>query len=108
MAETITQEELEQALKRVGIYVRSGAVYDLATFPAGLAYSLFADAAQHREPEYEDEAVYADAYGELWRYYEANTAEGWDKPAWNVFGDAGEYGFDTPKRPLRKIWPEGN
>ena len=58
---------------------------------------MVADIKSHREPEYEEGAVYRDAYGEIWQY--ANTG-------WRIFGTPAVAKFETPKRPLRKLVPE--
>ena len=59
--------------------------------------NMVADIKAHREPEYEEGAVYRDAYGEIWQY---------GNKTWRAFGTLAVAKFGLPKRPLRKLVPE--
>jgi hypothetical protein len=102
--ETITREELTNALENVNIHLerdsRDGGAKHVgkATYPDALACDLFNHVEKHREPEYEAGEVYRDAYGEVWMYSPYKC--------WYVFRSSFAYPFETPKRPLRKLAPE--
>lgn len=104
LPKTITVDELEKALEHVHIYTgrNSGGWSDhegKATYPEALARDLFRDVEKNREPEYENGAVYVDAYGEKWSY-------GGFSRRWYAFGATYPHAFDVPKRPLTKLVPE--
>jgi hypothetical protein len=94
--DTITLDELAQALTYVTIFAERSSVH--ATYPKGLAEDLFNYAEQNREPEYDDRAVYADAYNEKWLYDGAFRV-------WYAFATTNHYEFDVPRRPLVKLVP---
>ena len=64
-----------------------------------ITVNMVADIKAHREPEYEEGAVYRDAYGEIWQY---------GNSTWRIFGSPAVAKFETPKRPLRKLVPEAD
>lgn len=49
------------------------------------------------QEEYEDSAVYVDAEGCVYQY---------EYHDWYEMGSDSSVGFDVPKRPMRKIWPQ--
>ena len=72
-------------------------------WPHLVARIIVDDVGKHREPEepeYEDGAVYQDAYGEVWQYTEFPEGGGW-----RSFTDD-PVKFHVPKRPLRRLVPE--
>jgi hypothetical protein len=93
---TITEGELEQSITRLSV---SGDF--CRPRPDSVARLIIDDVGRHREPRYEDDAVYQDAYGEVWQYAEF---PGGDR-GWRSFTDD-PVEFDVPKRPLRKLVPE--
>lgn len=98
--DVITSGELADSINRL---TASGEL--LAPWPHLVARLILDDVGKHREPEkpeYEDGAVYQDAYGEVWQY--SGFREG-DCP-WRSFTDD-LVRFHVPKRPLRKLVPEG-
>jgi hypothetical protein len=70
-------------------------------WPQLAARLIVDDVGKHREPEYEDGAVYQDAYGEVWQYTEFLEGD----CGWRSFTDD-PVQFHVPKRPLRKLVPE--
>jgi hypothetical protein len=96
-ADTITRDELAQYFERRG----NGLAWS-----ASQAQRVFSDVKEHREPEYADGGIYADAYGEVWRFHAPDPDGGWTEPVWNAPGDANTYAFDTPRRPLVRLIPE--
>jgi hypothetical protein len=58
--------------------------------------------------EYESEAVYLDARGQVYQFFGAAFCGDGEPPCWNAVGDMNEIPFDRPVRPLRMIVnPEG-
>ena len=95
-ADTITSGELTDSINRL---TASG---ELATPWRRLAARLIIDdVGKHREPEYEDGAVYQDGYGEVWQYCEFPEGD----CGWRSFTDD-PVQFHVPKRPLRRLVPE--
>jgi hypothetical protein len=73
-------------------------------WPHLVARLIVDDVGKHREPEepeYEDGAVYQDAYGEVWQYTDFPEGD----CAWRSFTDD-PVQFHVPKRPLRRLVPE--
>jgi hypothetical protein len=97
--DVITSGELADSITRL---TASGEFF--APWPCLVARLIVDDVGKHREPEepeYEDGAVYQDAYGEVWQYTDCPEAE---RP-WRSFTDD-PVPFHVPKRPLRKLVPE--
>ena len=97
--DVITSGELADSITRL---TASGEFF--TPWPHLVARLIVDDVGKHREPEepeYEDGAVYQDAYGEVWQY--TDFPEG-DCP-WRSFTDD-PVQFHVPKRPLRKLVPE--
>ena len=95
----ITSGELADSITRL---TASGEFF--TPWPHLVAQLIVDDVGKHREPEepeYEDGAVYQDAYGEIWQYTEVSAGD----CAWRSFTDA-PVQFHVPKRPLRKLVPE--
>ena len=95
----ITSGELADSITRL---TASGEFF--TPWPHLVARLIVDDVGKHREPEepeYEDGAVYQDAYGEVWQY--TDCPEG-DCP-WRSFTDD-PVQFHVPKRPLRRLVPE--
>ncbi len=93
---TITAGELEQSITRLAV---SGDFFKPR--PDSVARLIIDDVGKHREPRYEDGAVYQDAYGEVWQYAEFPGGH----CGWRSFTDD-PVEFDVPKRPLWKLVPE--
>jgi len=97
--DVITSGELADSITRL---TASGEFF--TPWPHLVARLIVDDVGKHREPEepqYEDGAVYQDAYGEVWQY--SDFPEG--DCAWRSFTDD-PVQFHVPKRPLRKLVPE--
>ena len=94
--DTITLGELEDSITRLTV---SGEFF--TPWPDLVARLILNDVGKHREPEYEDGAVYYDAYGEVWQYTEFPDGD----CGWRSFTDD-PVEFHVPKRPLRKLVPE--
>ena len=95
----ITSGELADSITRL---TASGEFF--TPWPHLVARLIVDDVGKHREPEeaeYEDGAVYQDAYGEVWQYTDFHEG---DCP-WRSFTDD-PVQFHVPKRPLRKLVPE--
>ncbi len=86
--ETITEQELEEAMVRKGWQLT-----------AERAASIFADIKRHREPEWQEGDLVRDADGFVW----ARTGDGWGKPKG---GGSGHWGHGFPTRPLKKLVEE--
>jgi hypothetical protein len=94
--DAITAGELTDSIARL---TASGEFF--TPWPDLVARLIVDDVGKHREPEYEDGAVYQDAYGEVWQY----TAFAEGNGGWRSFTDEPVL-FHVPKRPLRKLVPE--
>jgi hypothetical protein len=96
--ESITRDELAEALAELGVRTGNRDCF----FPA-LAESIFGRVAASREPEpvYAVGDLFEDREGKQW--YRA----GGDLP-WRHVPTGLHYGEDRPKRPLRKLVPEGS
>jgi hypothetical protein len=94
--QTITVAELEQSITRL---TASGDVF--RSRPDSVARLIIDDVGKHREPRYEEGAVYQDSYGEVWQYAECPGGN----RGWRSFTDD-PVRFGVPKRPLRKLVPE--
>jgi hypothetical protein len=95
----ITSAELADSITRL---TASGEFF--TPWPRLVARLIVDDVGKHREPEepdYEDGAVYQDAYGEVWQYTDVPEGD----CAWRSFTDD-PVQFHVPKRPLRKLVPE--
>ncbi len=90
---TITAGELEQSIARL---TASGEFFRAR--PDAVARLIIDDIAGHREQQYEEWAVYQDAYGEFWQYAEFPCGN----RGWRSFTDD-PVTFDVPKRPLRRL-----
>jgi hypothetical protein len=94
--DAITPGELADSITRL---TSSGEFF--TPWPDLAARLILDDVGNHREPEYEDGAVYQDAYGEIWQYTEFPEGD----CGWRSFTDD-PVQFQVPKRPLRKLVPE--
>lgn len=90
--DTITRAELAAVF-------REGFPFNPAGSHLAAADQVFAHVARSREPEYEPGAVCQDASGQVWLRCAGRM--------WLAFGKAGEHSDNFPKRPLRKLVPEG-
>jgi hypothetical protein len=95
-ADPITSGELTDSITRL---TDSGEFF--TPWPRLAARLIIDDVGKHREPEYEDGAVYQDGYGEVWQYCEFPEGE----YGWRSFTDD-PVPFHVPKRPLRRLVPE--
>lgn len=97
--DVITSGELADSITRL---TASGELF--TPWPRLVARLIVDDVGRHREPaepDYEDGAVYQDAYGEVWQYTGCPAAG----CPWRSFTDD-LVQFPVPKRPLRKLVPE--
>lgn len=99
--ETITRDELAEALRGLKITPE-----DENTFYPAVADAIFEKAKRNREPEYEPGAVYQDADGGVWVYQPQGHDGG--LCCWLSPGTQGVWSSVSPRRPLRKLVPEGS
>lgn len=98
---TITKAELTSALEHTSIHLGEHSAHvGKATYPDALTNDLFRYIEGHREPKYVSGEIYKDAYDQLWMFSSIGQC-------WYAFGTTQSYPFDRPKRPLRKMVPEG-
>jgi hypothetical protein len=106
-AESITEDELAEALRNAGQFV------DLSKGLRGLfehageerlATCLFGYVKRHlREPEYKPGEIYADPEGRAWFRMRGDD----DGPDWRFCESGTLYSNHYPERPLRRMIPEG-
>lgn len=94
--DAITPVELTDSITRL---TASGEL--LTPWPDLAARLIIDDVGNHREPGYEDGAVYQDAYGEVWQYCVFPDGD----CGWLSFTDD-PVRFHVPRRPLRRLVPE--
>ena len=87
---TITGAELAWVLRR------HGSPLDAA--------DLIGEISDHRDSDYEEGEVYADPEGNKWHF---GRAEGDGSPYWLRPGIQGPFEVGIPRRPLRRLVPEG-
>lgn len=98
VSETITARELEEYFQRVQQErgVMGGAKAEAAR--------IMRDIVAHREPEYERGQFYRDANGTT---FFCLRGEG-KRPSFSTMPEGKTYPHEYPKRPLRKLVPEGS